>query len=105
MENRYDPQTGLLLATQGYLDKGYKYDPTTGAELNDGGLFSNLSGNDYIDGAMGLGQLGLGYMNFLSNKKVRNAQIKGLNQQIAESKYGVQAHKNFVGGTKKAFGA
>ena len=32
---------------------------------NDGGLFSDLTGKDMMDGAMGFGQLGLGLFNFL----------------------------------------
>ncbi len=70
---------------------------------NDGGLFSNLSGNDWMQGAMGAGQLGLGLMNYFENKKVKKAQIAGLNEQIASSKYARNTHSNFVSGTAKAF--
>ena len=102
---KYDPQTGRLLTNQTYLDQGFKFDPTTGLELDtgDGGLFADLSGNDMVDGVMGIGQLGLGFMNMLDNRKVKKAQIAGLNEQIASSKYARGAHKNFVSGTAAAF--
>jgi len=70
---------------------------------SDGGLFSSMQGNDWMQGAMGAGQLGLGLMNYFENKKVKKAQIAGLNEQIANSQYARNAHKNFVSGTAAAF--
>ncbi len=70
---------------------------------NDGGLFSNLSGNDWMQGAMGAGQIGLGLMNYFENKKNSKAQRAGLQQQIDQSKYAVQTNKDFKAGTAAAF--
>jgi hypothetical protein len=75
--------------------------PTT--NLNEGGLFSNLTNNDYLNGAFGVGQLGLGLFNALENRKVRKAQVRGLNEQIANSRYARNAHKDFVSNVKAAF--
>ena len=84
-----------------YTNSGYDLSGNTTS--NDGGLFSSLSGRDMMDGLMGAGQLGLGLFNFLENRKFNDARIKGLNEQIANSQYARQAHKDFIGGTNRAF--
>ena len=86
---------GGQVQTGDYMNSGY--------ESNDGGLFSDLSGQDMFDGALGVGQLGLGLFNFLENRKFNDARIKGLNEQIASSQYARGAHKNFVSGSRQAF--
>ena len=102
---KYDPMTGALMANKQYMTKKYKYNPDTGMKLDtgDGGLFSQMSGGDMVDGAMGAGQLGLGFMNYLENKKNSKVQRAGLNQQIAQSKYAVDTDRTFRTNTRSAF--
>lgn len=105
MEEKYDPLTGALLSTQKYLGMGYKYDPTTGLKLDagDGGLFSTLSTNDMIDGIGGIGQLGLGLMNYFENKKFNKARIAGLQENIAASRYARERHRAVSTHNDRAF--
>ncbi len=86
----------------GYMDSlGYGNIGVDGG--GEGGLFSSLTGTDIIDGISGFGQLGLGLFNYLDNKPVKKAQIRGLNEQIDSSQYARGAHKDFVSGSRNAF--
>jgi len=61
-------------------DTGYNFDidPGTSSLWDD---TKSLVGNkDFMSGAMGLGQLGLGLANYLSMKPVYEEQLKGLKQ-------------------------
>ena len=84
------------------------FNPTNGNDysFNEGqGFFDSLKPVDMIQGGVGIGQLALGLGNYFENKKLNKARISGLNQQIAESKYGVSRHKDFVSNTKQNFRA
>jgi len=102
---KYDPMTGALMANKQYMTQNYKYNPDTGMKLDtgDGGLFSQMSGSDWMDGAMGVGQLGLGLMNYFENKKNSKMQRAGLQQQIDQSKYAIGANKQFKSDVSSAF--
>ena len=96
-DNGVDPyatvDTSGLMPTVGY-----------GADAsNQGGLFDSWSGKDMLDGALGVGQMGLGLMNYFQNKDMNKARMKGLNEQIKSSKYARNRHNEFVGNTRGAF--
>jgi len=75
----------------------------SGGNTNDGGLFSSISNSDLIDGIGGIGQLGLGFMNYLENKKNSKMQRNALGQQIKQSQYAIDTDKQFKSGTRSAF--
>ncbi len=117
---KYDAYTGKPLADPMKATTEYMINPTPdtsldisglvpnstagyGAEMNDGGLFGDLTGTDMVDGAGGIVQGGLGLLNYFDNQKVRKAQVRGLNQQVAQSQYGVQRHKDFISSSNNAF--
>jgi len=79
------------------------YTPDVGSGT--GGLFDNWSGQDMVGGAMGIANVGLGLANFFENKDFNKARVKGINEQIKNSKYTRNRHKEFVGNTRSAFGA
>lgn len=65
--------------------------------LNNGGLSNWFSSNkDLIAGGMGLGQLGLGYLNYAQNKKALESdlasaeQARRLNEEAAQNKRNIQ---------------
>lgn len=64
-----------------------------GAPADDGGLLSGakdlMSNRDFMSGAMGLGQLGLGLANYFQQKPLYEEQLKGLrqNRDIQKDRY------------------
>jgi len=70
---------------------------------NEQGFFNSLTSKDWIDGGLGVAQLGLGLGNYFNNREVMKSQRRGINQQIAESRYAVDRNKQFVANTQQAF--
>lgn len=93
------PQTNMLRT-----DFGNEFNlPDYGAPMESAGLFDSWSGKDMLGGAMGIGQFGLGLMNYFNNRDMIKNQRRATDQQIAESKYSIQHHKDFSDGVRKAF--
>ncbi len=90
--------TGGQVNAGDYTNSGYDFNSNS-----DGGLFSDLTGSDWMDAGMGIGQLGLGLFNYLGNRDVQKAQIKGLNQSVDQSKYAMQRSKDLDAANRKAF--
>ena len=91
---------GATVQPYDYTNSGYGM---VGGNSNDGGLFSDWTGQDKVAGITGVGELGLGLLNYLGNRKVQKSQIRGLDQQVKQSQYDVGAHKNFISGSNEAF--
>ena len=61
-------------------DTGYNFDKDPGTSSLWDETKSLVGNKDFMAGAMGLGQLGLGLANYLSMKPVYEEQLKGLKQ-------------------------
>ena len=61
-------------------DTGYNFDTDPGTSSLWDETKSLVGNKDFMAGAMGLGQLGLGLANYLSMKPVYKEQLKGLKQ-------------------------
>ena len=61
-------------------DTGYNFDIDPGTSSLWDETKSLVGNKDFMSGAMGLGQLGLGLANYLSMKPVYEEQLKGLKQ-------------------------
>lgn len=106
----YDLGTKSLdaLNTTGMFDNGYKLPgqlasatsytpPTTGAESS---LWDDakglLSNENFMTGALGVGQLGLGLANYLQMKPLYEEQLKGLKQNRQFAAENQQNRKNIA---------
>lgn len=81
-------------------------DPTSGGlvgNINET-LGTNMTGGDLLKGAMGVGQLGLGVLSYLDQKKTAGKQRELMGQQIAQNKFLLDQAKGRQADISKAFG-
>lgn len=67
-------------------------------------LGTNMSGMDALKGGLGLGQLGLGVMSFLDQKKTAKKQRGLMDQQMAQNSFLLNQAKGRQSDISKAFG-
>ena len=93
------------------LDGGYEtagdYDfYNGGSDVNGGGKSSlDWTGKDMVGVGLGVGQLGLGILNYRANRDMQKTQMAGINENIAASKEQRKNRRTFIGSTNSAFGA
>jgi hypothetical protein len=93
---------GVTDDSSGYLDNLLKSSDRYGSTGNQ--WISGLSNMDVLRGGLGIGQLGLGALSYLENKKTADKQRELLGQQIEQNKFVLDKAKGFKEALGKHFG-